>query len=238
MASYLKLNLPESLHKGLQTLILLEPDQVDELDSALRTTSPTLWPRDFAAAVASKANTDDEKGRIEEVVRALVGLYLARASSVGRASSAGLPIPDFVERVCEAMEETGNEALRPANEDWTTFKARLSRLLNTDQTLGVTSKAVDVMMQQQHAYCTARLMTDLRPVFKSDPAETPEAAVIVHTLKISYHEGDQLKDFFVALDDSDIRELRELLNRAEQKAESLRPLMEAANLVNLGREEH
>ena len=49
----------------------------------------------------------------------------------------------------------------------------------------------------------------------------PNAAVVVHTLKLMYHSGDEHDEFFIALDINDVRELRELLNRAEKKDQVL-----------------
>jgi len=93
-------------------------------------------------------------------------------------------------------------------------------LLSYESSLGTTSKALDVMTEHERILCGARVITDVRSVF-ADPAEKPTAAVIVHMLKISYHQNREHKDFYVALDSSDVRKLKEILQRAELKAKSL-----------------
>jgi hypothetical protein len=72
-------------------------------------------------------------------------------------------------------------------------------------------------------------MTDIRSVF-GQPEDLPLAAGIVHTLKITYHVDDGMKDFYVALDDGDVRTLRELLDRAELKFASLQALLDRAKV--------
>ncbi len=68
-------------------------------------------------------------------------------------------------------------------------------------------------------------MTDIRPIFGPDPENEPESAVIVHTLKISYHEGRQIKEFFLALDPEQVDELIGVLERASLKSESLKRML-------------
>jgi len=76
-----------------------------------------------------------------------------------------------------------------------------------------------------------RILTDVRPVFEpSAPEAAPAGAVIVHTLKISYRGDNSAKDFFVALDSEDVRQLTEQLERARSKAESLKSVLKAAEV--------
>ena len=54
---------------------------------------------------------------------------------------------------------------------------------------------------------------------------------MVHMLDLSYHKknGD-LKHLYVAMDSLDIETLREALDRADMKAESLKPLIKKAGV--------
>lgn len=97
---------------------------------------------------------------------------------------------------------------------------------------------MEVMREHEHVLCEPRVLTDLRPVFGKN--EEPAAGVIVHTMKIKYHEGayGPLKEFFVALNSEDIEELRDILDRATRKEESLRRLATEAGLRCLDLESH
>jgi hypothetical protein len=55
--------------------------------------------------------------------------------------------------------------------------------------------------------------------------------VITHTLKISYwDDSNQNRDFYMALDAVDVRNLRASLERAEAKARSLRSILDQAEV--------
>ena len=134
---------------------------------------------------------------------------------------------DFAEEICKAIEESKSDVLKiPAGrrED---LRQRLAKLLGYENSLGVTSKALDVMTEHERILCGARIVTDIRPVF-GRPTDKPTAAVIVHNLKISYHQDDEHREFYVALDTEDVVRLRTLLERAEMKAQSLEALLQRA----------
>jgi hypothetical protein len=52
-------------------------------------------------------------------------------------------------------------------------------------------------------------------------------------LRITYHEGDALKSFYLAMDTGDIESLRDVLDRADKKAKNLRPVLENAKVPYL-----
>jgi hypothetical protein len=144
-------------------------------------------------------------------------------------------LPEFVEDVSNILQAENQDRLKPDGGDWEPFKGRLSRLLRFEQLLGITAKAYAVMSEHSHVYRNigTRVLTDIRPVFPNDLEEPLSAAVIVHTLKIAYLEGNTRKEFFVAMDNKDIHELRELLDRADKKAAKLRSILQATQLAYL-----
>ncbi len=109
----------------------------------------------------------------------------------------------------------------------------MSRLLRFEQPLGIAAKGLDLWVAHEHTLHALRIVTDVRPVFKAD-LERPGGAVIIHKLNLTYHDGDELREFFVAMDSADIRRLRTLLDRAERKAASLTSLLEASSVPLLG----
>ena len=81
-----------------------------------------------------------------------------------------------------------------------------------------------------------KILTDVRYVFQTNPEEEPFGAVIVHTLKLSYHENDDHKDFYIAMDDDDLIKIRDVLDRADAKANILASKLENAKISYLGNE--
>ena len=104
------------------------------------------------------------------------------------------------------------------------LKNRVGRLLDLDKSLGVTAKAIDVMTEHERIFCSARIISDIRPVF-AEKEEEASAAVIIHNLQIGFHYAGKHKEFYVALDTSDIRKLKDCIDRAEKKEMALRAIL-------------
>ena len=223
------LTIPEVHRQPLARLLALPEESVRQMIEALRQMEPTLDISNLAPQVAAAASL--APGETEDIFRMLQSLYLVRAAR-------GASIADFVDALCRAAESLNRPELKPKGGDWSQFKQDLKELLSLDQSLGLSAKAVDVRGEHQRVYCDARVLTDLRPVFKDDVAEAPFAGVIVHTLRISYHEGGRLEQLFVAMDRKDLEELEGLVRRALAKEDSLRALAQKAGLRCLDVESH
>jgi hypothetical protein len=58
-------------------------------------------------------------------------------------------------------------------------------------------------------------------------------AVVVHSLKIVFHDAGSHSEIYLALDSADIAKLKAVLERAETKAASLKSLLEDKQISNL-----
>jgi hypothetical protein len=214
-----RLRIPQYFHASFVDLLRLNEGSYEELVKALEEATPTLFKGDLASFVADRVSFD--AGIAKGLINALVSLYIVRRSGPQ------LTEAEFVDDVCKALDAAENPKLRPENGNWDTFKRRLERLLQFETSVGITSKALDVMWQNQRVFCDAgaRMISDVRPVFKNGVSDPPIAAVVVHTLKIAYHEGGEVHEFYVALDSADLKFLRELLQREEDKLESLKSML-------------
>ncbi len=228
MPSGRALRIPNELDGPIKELIALDDATLSQLEQAIGNVSAAFYPSSFASAVASKIDYDGQ--RIESIIRLLVTFYAVRAAG-------SVAIPDFAEHVVEALDTKEDPSLNLSGSVRTDFKNKLVRLLRFDTTLGITSKAIDIMNQHERVYCSGtRILTDLRPIFSEDTEQKPSAAVIIHMLKLAYHEGETTKDIFVALDSQDIQSLREQLDRAERKARGLLSVFDLAGIQNLSQE--
>jgi hypothetical protein len=87
-------------------------------------------------------------------------------------------------------------------------------------------------LDHERVYLESRILTDIRTVFK-EYKEQPIGAVVVHNLKITYRQNDNEKEFFVALDGSDLLNLSQEIARAETKAKEIKMLLEKAEITYL-----
>ncbi len=226
MASNPQLRVPKEQSAGLARLLALSEEQFSELEAALRETPATLWRREYAANVATRLQSID-RSDLDAIISVLLTLYLVRGD-------AGQPVTAFVEAIREAVALSDDEALRRVKVDWSVQQERLRRLLDLEHSLGVVAKVGYLAGEHTHALHSAELFTDLRPIFRNNPGARPVAAIISHQLKITYHRGGDLDEFYVALSTENIALFRKLLDRAEAKARSLREMIESTAVPVLG----
>jgi len=153
----------------------------------------------------------------ELVKESLDAMYAVRAYH-------DVSLEDFVADISEAFKF--NKELATDKEP--DFRKRLSRFLDIAP-LRVTAKATLLHGEYEHGFCTARILTDIRPIYDNGAKGPPSGAIIMHNLKISYHEGPNgdLSEIYLAMGSDDIAELQRVLDRATDKATSLRTMLEA-----------
>jgi hypothetical protein len=122
--------------------------------------------------------------------------------------------------------------LKLNSKEFSKFQSVLEKLMSID-TLNVVAKALRLQRDGEHLYCTAKILSDIRPVFGSDPNARPLGAVLTHTLKVGYHKGSDHREFHIILDANDLEALEEVINRARAKDKTLREFLNAANLPSL-----
>lgn len=219
------LDIPEEYEDGLVTVIKLSDEAFNELASALGTAAFALRHRALALNVASTVTSIPEE-EISQIIEMLISMNIVRRG-------ADVDTSEFVDDVYDAITESDDPELAFISEKEETFKKRLSRLLES-KSLEVISKAQSVMLDHERRFCSARIGTDVSPVFSSDAEQPPMAAVITHTLRISFHQdSNDIKEFFVEMNERDLEKLNRSIKRAEQKAKGLKTVLDAAKLPYL-----
>lgn len=221
------MRIPKPYEIGLVKIFNLSEGAIYSLTVALADVKPTLKSKALAASIAAKVQGITPQD-IESLIDTLASLSLARMSME-------MSISEFAENIVEAIEESEIKPQNLNEDTRSSFKSKLESLLNIG-VIRIAAKADEVLHQHEHALSRVRIFTDIRPVFGDEPKAAPEAIVIVHSLKLTYIQEGDLKDFFVAMDASDIKMLRDALDRAEQKAESLKAILSQSNLSYIGSE--
>jgi hypothetical protein len=210
------LRIPEEHKQGLARLLNLGAEDWQKVLKVLATVPIT---NTLASTLAEELAHIDSipPSDLEDVPETLISLYIVLAHSKQEPS-------EVIEDIQQALE--GKAELRFPNE----VGHRLSQLLDFES-LVVSTKAEGLMYEYENIFSTARVVTDIRPVFGFDVEELPKAAVIIHTLSLHYyHEGNH-REIRLALDEIDIDDIIEALERASKKAESLKSVLETAQLT-------
>lgn len=134
----------------------------------------------------------------------------------------------FISDVWDAFRKTD----KLGNDVGSQFCERLKQLMEL-KAFSISAKALSLGNEHEHLYCSARIVTDARPIYGDDVSQPPAALVITHHLKVEYHDAPQpglIKSIYFGLGSKDIEELRGVLDRAQEKAKSLRESLKASKI--------
>jgi hypothetical protein len=211
----------------IKLFLELPESEIEELISGLRKATPQFNASDLAAEIRG---TKLPKEIIEGIIRIPMSLYVTRERTK--------PVESFLdEDVFPSLKRVGafsSKDTNAQNEQWMKLRKFLVASLSLERTLGTTAKAGPVLTQHERIFVGARIMTDLRPIYHLDVGEKPDAAIIVHMLKISQRDasGKHL-DLYFALDSNDIAAMREVLERALKKEETLKSIVKDSGVIVL-----
>jgi hypothetical protein len=216
------LRIPKDYHEGLAHLVAVGEETFNQLLAALREVPPTFTYLATTKALELRVPAASP-AELASMTEALFATYSAMVS-------ADVPPTAFVADLIEAIrtQVAGIEPQSLAN-----AKDRL-RSLYTIDSLTTTAKAKVIISDHEHSLCTSRLFTDIRPIFRDIAEEGPKALMLVHTLKLAYHEGGELKEFFVAMDGDDLEALYRVTERAREKAKALKEFITRTDVPYLG----
>ena len=217
-----RLNVPTRYRKGVSALLALDRAAFDEFVALLKSQAE--------AAEQPLELTDIfirglEKTASRDILSAIMSLYRAWAET------ADFTIVDtFVNELAKAI--TTFDTVGESRES----KERLLKILAVEPLIA-SSRAGSVLEDNERDFYEVRILTDIRYAFRPNPKDEPYGAVVVHMLKLTYHEALDHKSFFIALDGEDLKKLRSAIDRAEAKEEHYRLQLEASQIHYFGKSE-
>lgn len=137
--------------------------------------------------------------------------------------------------------ESGLDSLE-GNDKWTDVQlakwrgiSHLFEKLITAPAIEAFSKGFDLRFEHEHLFVSARIISDLRPIFGTQTTTpTPSSAVVMHTLRIKYgspYSGNGLDEqIHLAVDKNDLKRLQQACERALAKHEAIEQLADSWNL--------
>lgn len=222
------LRVPSSQVPALARLVGLNAEEHRSLLAALTAAPASASLASLAMCVAGATDLDGDD--VDAITRLLAMLYTLRDR--GRT-----PRDEFLSDVELAAKETGESSLISPSVDWGDARKRIGDLLDV-QPLALTAKSFDVLSEHERMFCDARILTDIRPVFAVDVDHEPDALVLVHELRLSYHQAGEMKAVYIAMDSGDLRELYEVLERAFKKERSIEGLAAKSGVQVLKPQSH
>jgi hypothetical protein len=221
------LRIPSEHQAGLVKLYSL----TDETASALRSALASAAVEKESAELSAEDIEPIEglaPAILDQILEVITGLHHARAY-------ADVPLEEFVNDVSGSIRSTTERDFPTTGPALDRFKDRLKAFLAIDA-IARAAKSNIVRYEQERTVHGVRILTDARPIFGNNVEEPPEAIAIIHTLKIAYHRSGRLEEEFFAFDEHDLKELKNAVERAELKANSLRAVLTKSHLKVLTEE--
>ena len=212
-----RLHIPQVTRPALARLANIPPQEFESIVDNLSGEEPLLARRDLTNRLLASVTSLDEDAAREflDITLSLASLRVDQEMTV--------------DELAEAVSASSD--LQISDEERLKLKTRISALLDLPDVQHL-AKAADVLVQSERSFHDAKVITDVRPVFADDPSEGPFGAIILHNLAIEFQGPSQIETWFVTLDERDLRRLREVLERAAQKGQTLHQFMGTAHLAS------
>lgn len=215
--------IPKDERPSLALIASIEDEQASELSGALSAASDELGGDELVQQVVNGTPSIDA----DDVKKILKAVHqIASAKEVLEVQQ-----DVFLNDIAEGMGRIEEDELRLDETMQDRLRDRLTALTESPA-MEIHAKARSLQQDRENTYCRARLITDLRPIFRSDVRQSPKAVLVAHMLRITYHHGSRgtLQDLFLTLRTEDLDQLSELIERARSKADSLHAFTAAADL--------
>lgn len=222
----MKLRIPEDEYPVLSRMMRLSEQEAKDFAEALDAVPPTLLPSRFASNVRAHSGIDQA-----------FGMVIALINMSRSVDHLGITESEMVESVVDTVKAEEREDVQPPDGNWDVLKERLQTFLSFEHSVGFVAKASELSQENQRTFHEAQILTDVRPVFRKDPVQTPMGVIVTHQLRIGFHEDDRVVNFFVSLGAEDLQEIREVIDRAEVKAKTVTRTLAVLPMPTIGEQD-
>jgi hypothetical protein len=206
-------SVPPENQQAFIELAGLQDDTYATLAKILRETPSLLFPRRRIERALSEASLTPAD-QMMAIVDALLRLMTTRNSF--REDDPSISDADIVANVLSEIPDV-------ANASSTALEALQERLLEllSIRTLETSSRATQLLLEDEPTYDYATIVTDVRPIFDL-AAKSLEGSIIVHKLTLYFSKDEAEQSFAVSMDEEEVGDLIEALQGAQRRAAVLR----------------
>jgi hypothetical protein len=208
------IEVPDEMVADLSSIIG-KTDQLSQVIAASLEAGWHIGNVSITRAIASKVKIPVTA--VRDLLLPLIGLFQLK-NNLGRSSQETLKI------ILQKLRTSNEEERKLVANQLETNLQRLEHVLdqlNADHPLVIASKAFDLATSHQYELVGMRVFTDIRPVFNEE-GDTILQSIITHVLSLDYHENETHHVIQFSLDAIDIKNLKEMLIRAEKKGMTIK----------------
>lgn len=105
------------------------------------------------------------------------------------------------------------------------FKGKVNKLFHEKNPIRISIKSAILRWENKCIYDDSRIISDIRPVFNNRNEEEIISNIILHQLRIDYREDNDVeKEIFITLNENNLIDLKEVVDRALRKNEILKQI--------------
>lgn len=210
-----KYGFPDFVHEGLLILSKSEQNKINLLIENLKKSNKATTPQKLTDYLAEKKIYTKEQ--TDKIVKTLFSLYYLKEKENKN------NISELVQDLYESFQRTVK-----AKRVKIISKENIKSLL-TIPSIGISFKAVGLLREYDKVFVDSRIITDIRPSFDNNIDSNIDVGIIIHSLKLEYHQGQQPHgQIFLALDANNLNALKDQIIRAQKKEKTIK-----ASLKNL-----
>jgi hypothetical protein len=208
--------IPLPFRRALSALAALDDDAAQQLIDGISSAGP-FQSVAHLQDITRAAFPEDEEDDAERLVPAILSLRgAARLASDARVAEVASKSVDL------DLDADARERLREL----------LGALLPLSA-FRTTGTAIELLTQNEHNYQSSRVLTDIRPVFPEEVSDRPDGAVIVQTLQLqTWGVGSGTETMHISMDESDLLEIRDVIDRAIAKTGTLKTLLDDQGMTH------
>ncbi|MCW9679221.1 hypothetical protein FJR41_000035 [Dolichospermum planctonicum UHCC 0167] len=216
--------IPQQYQFGITLIIKIDEPLFNRLLSAITEVHPFVDIDSLVLEISPKIE-EVSINDLQEILKAIHSIYSVRIQG-------NLKNTEIITGLINAVSSDDTFSQLSA-EELAHFKQRLTKILAIDGSISISSQSLILLQEYDSIFLNSRIITDVRPVFKAETKEEIAGALVVHTLKIAYQDASGSKEFYVALDSSDVKKLQEQLSQSLIEAKVIQAMLNKADVVYL-----
>lgn len=208
-----KFTVPDNYKEGFAILSLLDEEEIAKVLKTIEAAPAGTQLDSFIDLLT--ANLNISKHDNQELSTAIYSLINLR---VDTKEDTNLIVKDLVGSFFDENEiEVDSSETHDIEEIRRNAEKNLLQIFQVQGALAQTIKGLGLLAENEKLFLNNRIITDIRLLFDSKDSSIVNGAVILHQMKITYHQNSQEKEFFISLDSADLNKLKENISRALEK---------------------
>lgn len=213
-----KLIIPPAVIGGFKEIAKLNENQINELANYLHTFEVGTKFEELDKFINSKLHVSNSNTLVKTIIS--FG-ELLEAEDV-KYSELAHELRDSAEQSLQEENISNLDAL----------EFNLVKIFENSKNLKLTVKAYNLLLENSNVYIDGKIISDIRLIFNDNLTESNRNGVIIHRLHLNLQNKKDNNDIIITLDSSDLKKLKDVIDRALLKEDIIKEDYENIHFIN------